>query len=185
MTQSGRISPADATAVEHEEIFALILASGDHTSLSSGGKSMRSIASIMLAALLLTAAHAQELYDGRLSWVPISGRQLADVGGSGKLEASLARSQLTIAGTFEGLPSAAVSASLREGVATGARGPVIAELDVTHNNSGSISGEVRLDRGQLAALREGRLYVQLHAETGVEPDNAVLWGWLLSGGTQR
>ncbi len=147
---------------------------------------MRGIASITLAALLvLTSAQAQDLFGGRLSWVPISGRQLADVGGSGTLEASLARSALTISGTFEGLPAAAVSASLREGVATGARGPVIAELDVTHDESGSISGEVRLDRRQLAALREGRLYVQLHAEHGVEPDNAVLWGWLLTKDAQR
>jgi hypothetical protein len=147
---------------------------------------MRRIASITLAALLvLTSAQAQDMYGGRLSWVPISGRQLADVGGSGTLEASLARSQLTIAGTFEGLPAAAVSASLREGVATGARGPVIAELDVTHALSGSISGEIRLDRRQLSALREGRLYVQLHAEHGVEPDNAVLWGWLLTKDAQR
>jgi len=147
---------------------------------------MRRIASITLAALLLlTSAQAQDMYGGRLSWVPISGRQLSDVGGSGTLEASLARSELTISGTFEGLPAAAVSASLREGVATGARGPVIAELDVTHNESGSISGAIRLDRRQLTALREGRLYVQLHAEHGVEPDNAILWGWLLTKDAQR
>jgi len=147
---------------------------------------MRRIASITLAALfLLTSVQAQDMYGGRLSWVPVSGRQLSDVGGSGTLAASLARSELTISGTFEGLPAAAVSASLREGVATGARGPVIAELDVTHDDSGSISGAIRLDRRQLTALREGRLYVQLHAEHGVEPDNAVLWGWLLTKDEQR
>ena len=30
------------------------------------------------------------------------------------------------------------------------------------------------------ALLAGRLYIQLHAERGVAPDNAVLWGWLLT-----
>ena len=101
------------------------------------------------------------------------------------MSGSLARSALEINGTFESLPSPAISASLREGVATGARGPVIAELSVTRNNSGTISGEVRLSRAQLTALRAGRLYVQLHAENGVEPDNAVLWGWLLAEETSR
>jgi len=144
----------------------------------------------LLAMLVLGAggfAGAQSLdeFSGRLSWVPISGGQRADVGGDGRIAATLERSQLTVVGTFEGLPAAAVSASLREGVATGARGPVIADLTVTAANSGSIAGEVRLSRSQVAALREGRLYVQLHAERGVAPDNAVLWGWLLAEGATR
>lgn len=128
----------------------------------------------------IAGAQALNEFSGRLSWVPVGGRERADVGGSGSLTASLTRTELTVSGAFEGLPAAAVSASLREGVATGARGPVIAELEVTRNSSGSISGEIRLDRGQIAALREGRLYVQLHGERGVEPDNAILWGWLLA-----
>jgi hypothetical protein len=119
-------------------------------------------------------------YGGRLSWVPISGQQRALVSGSGTLSAQLSRSEISVTGTFEGLPAAAASAQLREGVAIGARGPVIAELDVTHADHGTISGEVRLNRRQLAALREGRIYVQLHGEAGVEPDNAILWGWLLA-----
>ena len=138
------------------------------------------VATIALCTCSIAGAQALNEFAGRLSWVPISGGQRADVGGSGSLTASLARSQLTITGEFAGLPAAAVSASLREGVATGARGPVIAELEVTRNNSGSISGVIRLDRSQIAALSEGRLYVQLHGERGVEPDNAILWGWLLA-----
>ncbi|MGD8324589.1 MAG: CHRD domain-containing protein [Gammaproteobacteria bacterium] len=128
----------------------------------------------------LAGAQAINDFTGRLSWVPISGQQRALVGGSGSVSASLSRSQLTLSGTFEGLPAAAASVTLREGVATGARGPVIAELQVTRNSRGSISGEIRLDRRQISALREGRLYVQLNGESGVEPDNAILWGWLLA-----
>jgi hypothetical protein len=138
------------------------------------------VATVALCACSIAGAQAVNEFAGRLSWVPVSGRERAEVGGSGSLTASLARSQLTISGTFEGLPATAISASLREGVATGARGPVIAELEVTRNNSGSISGAIRLDRRQIAALSEGRLYVQLHGERGVEPDNAILWGWLLA-----
>jgi len=142
-------------------------------------------ACLALSIGTMAAAQSPDDYSGRLSWVPISGGQRADVGGSGRVTASLDRSELTIAGNFDGLPAAAVSASLREGVAIGARGPVIAELDISHADSGVISGAVRLGRSQLAALREGRLYVQVHAERGVEPDNAVLWGWLLAEGASR
>jgi hypothetical protein len=136
------------------------------------------------AALLIciaTAINAQTLngFAGRLSWVPVSPQLQSQVGGGGAMTARLSRSQLRISGTYSDLPAAAVSASLREGAATGARGPVIAELAVSGNTNGSITGELRLQRSQIAALREGRLYVQLHGESGVEPDNAILWGWLL------
>jgi hypothetical protein len=136
------------------------------------------------AAILLciaTAISAQTLNDfsGRLSWVPVSPQLRSQVGGEGTMTARLARSQLTISGSYADLPAAAVSASLREGAATGARGPVIAELSISGDTRGSISGELRLQRSQISALREGRLYVQLHGESGIEPDNAILWGWLL------
>lgn len=150
--------------------------------------SSRRVALLTVFALSLSGfagAQAPSDFSGRLSWVPISGGQRADVGGSGRITANLERSQLTISGSFSDMPAAAVAASLREGVATGARGPVIADLTVSHADSGSISGEVRLNRSQIAALREGRLYVQVHAERGVEPDNAVLWGWLLAEETSR
>jgi hypothetical protein len=155
--------------------------------LNSGTISRRGalFAALACSGFGLAFAQSAERYGGRLSWVPISGRQSADVAGDGTISASLDRSQLTITGTFAGLPAAAISASLREGVATGARGPEIAELTITRNNAGSISGDVRLSRSQTAALRAGRLYVQVHAERGVEPDNAVLWGWLLAEETTR
>jgi hypothetical protein len=143
------------------------------------------VITVAFGACAPVIAQSPDQYAGRLSWVPISGQQRALVSGSGTVQANLSRSMLSITGTFQGLPAAAVSASLREGVATGARGPVIAELEVTRNNSGTIAGEVRLDRGQIAALREGRVYVQLHGESGVEPDNAILWGWLLAEDTSQ
>jgi hypothetical protein len=133
--------------------------------------------------LMLTAsivlAQSTENFSARLDWVPIGGAERNDVAGSGSATATLSRSRLSIAGTFEGLPAAATHASLREGVATGARGPVIAEVEVTHGIDGTLSGEVALSRDQREALLAGHLYIQLHAEHGVAPDNAVLWGWLL------
>jgi hypothetical protein len=133
--------------------------------------------------LMALAGHALAQGSGtlsaRLGWVPISLAQQAEVGGQGTVTASLTGSRLSIAGTFDGLPAAATAARLHSGVATGAGGPAIADLEVTHATSGTLSGDVELDRDARAALLAGHLYIQLHAERGVPPDNAVLRGWLL------
>lgn len=134
----------------------------------------------LIAVAGFAPAQAQETFSARLSWVPISGAERDDVGGRGSAIATLSRSRLAIEGSFEGLPAAATRASLHEGVAVGARGPAIAELRVTSARDGEIAGDVALDRDQVAALMAGQLYVQVHAERGVAPDNAVLWGWLLA-----
>ena len=136
-------------------------------------------AAILFCAAITIKAQSLNNFAGQLTWVPVSPQLRSMVGGEGTMTARLSRSQLTISGSYADLPAVAVSASLRQGAATGARGPVIAELSVSGDTQGSINGELRLQRSQIAALREGRLYVQLHGESGVEPDNAILWGWLL------
>ena len=128
------------------------------------------------AALAQTAG----TYTAYLDWVPISGAERNDVAGRGSATATLSRSQLRISGCFAGLPAAATRASLHQGVATGARGPAIAELTVVENADGTFEGAVELDRDQRAALLAGHLYIQLHSERGVGPDGATLWGWLLT-----
>lgn len=144
---------------------------------------MRRLSSLVaLATIVVGAAFAQatNTFTARLDWVPISGAERNDVGGRGDATAELARSQLQIAGSFEGLPAKATRAALHEGVATGARGPEIATLEITPAAAGTFTGRVSLTREQRDALLAGRLYIQLHAERGVAPDNAVLWGWLLA-----
>lgn len=115
-----------------------------------------------------------------LDWVPISGAERNDVAGGGSATATLSRSQLEIAGCFAGLPAPATRATVHRGVATGARGPEIAELTITNNADGTFKGTVELDREQRAALLAGHLYIQLHSQRGVAPDGATLWGWLLT-----
>lgn len=136
---------------------------------------------IGLAALgSLALAQDAGVFGARLDWVPISGAERNDVSGSGFVTATLSRSRLSLEGCFDGLPAAATRASLHHGVATGARGPAIAELEITPQAAGTVAGEVDLTREQRDALLAGHLYIQLHAARGVAPDNAVLWGWLLS-----
>jgi len=138
----------------------------------------------LIAGLIAIAAGALAQDAGtlhaRLDWVPISGAERNDVAGTGGIAATLSRSGLALTGCFEGLPAAATRASLHIGVATGARGPAVAELTITKATSGTVQGEVPLDRAQRDAVLAGHAYVQLHAERGVAPDNAVLWGWLLA-----
>lgn len=134
----------------------------------------------LAVAARLALAQSTDTFSARLSWVPISLAQHSEVGGEGVATATLSRSQLAITGSFEGLPAPATAARLHQGAATGASGPAIAELDIVHAADGTFEAAVELDRAQRAALMAGHLYIQLHAERGVPPDNAVLRGWLLA-----
>jgi hypothetical protein len=142
---------------------------------------LRSCSLIGLLVTSIALAQDSTTLGARLDWVPISGAERNDVSGSGFVTATLTRSRLALEGCFEGLPAAATRASLHHGIATGARGPAIAELEIEPLQAGAISGRVELTREQRDALLAGHLYVQLHAARGVTPDNAVLWGFLLMG----
>ena len=98
------------------------------------------------------------------------------VAGEGRADATLSGDNLVVSGSYKGLPSAATRAELRQGLAVGVRGPVIAMLQVSGGTAGTIAGAVRLNRDQAAAARPGRLYVQINSEKA--PDGH-LWGWLL------
>lgn len=144
---------------------------------------IRALLGVALAAALLAdvaLAQTPDTFTARLSWVPISLSQHSDVGGHGSATAMLSGNRLSIKGTFEGLPAAATAARVHVGVATGAGGPAIADLSVTNAAEGTLEGAVELSRDQLASLLAGHVYIQLHAEHGVPPDNAVLRGWLFA-----
>ena len=137
-----------------------------------------------LAFGLLAAAvpsFAQDTYTADLGWVPIGGAERNEVAGAGSASATLSGSRLSITGSFAGLPARVTGAKLHRGIATGARGggPVVAELRVTGDVSGTLAGDVRLSGEQVAALNAGQLYVQVYSEKGVLPDHATLFGWLL------
>jgi hypothetical protein len=154
---------------------------GNALPLVSRSKSVRKLLAVALPALVLASVVVAQpgAFTARLDWVPISGAERNDVGGTGTITADLSGTNLKIAGSFEALPATATRAALHQGVATGARGPEIAALTITPGLTGTVAGSVTLTPEQHDALLAGRLYVQLHAERGVAPDNAVLWGWLL------
>jgi hypothetical protein len=112
--------------------------------------------------------------------VPIAGpNNRGDVTGKGAATGTLTGRKLSITGTFEGLPASATIARLHQGIAKGARGAAITDLTISKGASGTLSGSVDLTQPQVDALRQGKLYIQVHGEKGVAPDNSNLWGWLL------
>jgi hypothetical protein len=140
---------------------------------------MAMTAALVGSALPLTA-QSGEKFTARLAWVPVAGAaDRVNVTGKGSATGTLTGRRLAISGSFEGLAAPATVARLHQGVAKGARGAAITDLTVSKDASGTLSGSVELTPPQVEALRQGKVYIQLHSEKGVAPDGSNLWGWFL------
>ena len=138
------------------------------------------VAAALLAVAVLylpPGANAQgaRAFSARLSPVPLDAAMVGNVVGSGSVTATLTGSKLSIAGTFEGLRSAASAVRIHKSPKPGIRGPAILDLKASAGSSGTISGAFDLTAAQVQELEQGRYYVQLHSEKA--PDGN-LWGWL-------
>ena len=133
-------------------------------------------AAALAGIALASAVVAQQSYEVRLRPVPIEASTAATTTGMGEATAQLTGSRLTVRGNFTGLKGAATVARLHQGAVMGVRGPAFADLTVSAAASGTVSGEVTLTESQLAGLRQGHVYLQIHSESA--PDGN-LWGWLL------
>jgi len=136
---------------------------------------------ILLFAFIFTVGvvRAQEpgVFKGRLSPVPISADMASRVTGSGSMTAQLSGTTLTIAGLFTGLQSPATLAHVHIGERTGVRGPAVFDVRVDKATTGSMSATIELSETQVASLRRGFFYVQIHSEKAADGN---LWGWLLA-----
>jgi CHRD domain-containing protein len=138
------------------------------------------ITAVFVASAVPLTAQGTEKFAARLGWVPTAGpNDRVNVTGKGTATGTLSGRKLTINGTFEGLAAPATVARLHQGVAKGARGAAITDLTVSKGASGTLTGSVDLTAPQVEALRQGKLYIQLHSEKGVAPDGSNLWGWFL------
>ena len=126
--------------------------------------------------VLSLSGQNRETFNAHLSAMAADARTRASLAGSGSASAVLTGTKLAISSSFEGLLSAATSASLHSSVAAGVRGPVIGDLTISKATSGTVSGSVELTPAQLNSLRKGGMYIQIHSEKA--PDG-VLWGWFL------
>ena len=130
----------------------------------------------LTALAALAPAQTPNAFRARLSPVALELSMLDTVAGAGQATATLSGSKVTVAGTFEGLKSAATIAQLHRSSVAGVRGPVVFDLTVDKGTSGKVAGSFDLTAEQVAMLRAGKLYIQIHSEKA--PDGN-LWGWLL------
>lgn len=126
---------------------------------------------------VLRAQGAAEKYSVRLEWVPIAGSDR--VTGRGAATGTLSGKALAISGSFEGLGGPATILRVHQGIAKGARGKAVTDIPVPKTTSGSFTATMTLTDEQMTALRQGKLYLQLHGDKGLAPDGANLWGWFL------
>jgi hypothetical protein len=139
-------------------------------------KRYAAMAAITLSLIAQGVAQTKETFKARLSAVPADARTRAGLAGSGTVTAVFDGSKLAVTGSFEGLTSAATTATLRSAVAAGVRGPAVGDLTIPKAMSGMITGSLDLTPQQVTNLHHGGLYVEIHSDKA--PDG-VLWGWLL------
>jgi hypothetical protein len=125
---------------------------------------------------LLGASPVSNTFQFRLSPGPRLVGTRTDRSGGGSITVNLAGNELSLNGSFSGLLAVPIGAHLLMGSLPGVRGPVIANLTVSPETSGTLSGTVRLDAAQLAAFHKGGLYVEIDSDKAPEGD---LWGWIL------
>lgn len=128
-----------------------------------------------LGASPAVEAQAAKTFKTRLSPVPVAAYN-ANVVGTGTVTATLTGNRLSIAGTYEGLASAATLAKIFKSPKPGIRGDAVFDLTVSGGTSGTITGQFDLTPAQVQEVSASRYYVQLHSEKA--PDGN-LWGWLM------
>jgi hypothetical protein len=137
---------------------------------------------IALSALLFctvaatASAATDQVFASRLTAVAYDGAMRANVQGDGHISATLNGNKLSVTGNFSGLPSPATAAALYSGPGIGVPGMPMQNLTLTGQSDGTVSGTVTLNAKQLAAFRQGHVYVQINSQKA--PDGN-LWGWLL------
>ena len=131
---------------------------------------------ILLAVIAGAANAAEQRYATRLTAVAYDGAMRANVQGDGQVSATLDCNKLTVSGRFMTLPSSATNSKLYSGAGIGVPGGPILDLQLNGQTDGALSGSFTLNSKQLAALRQGHVYVQVNSQKAPEGN---LWGWLL------
>jgi CHRD domain len=138
---------------------------------------------ILILGLLAAAPTFAADYQASLGPMPLDDETKAVIAGRGEATASFDGGALTVKGSFHGLPSNATEAHLFLSPAIGVEGKQVLDLIVTQGDSGTVSGNFKLSGAQAAALRTGRLYIQIDSEKAPTGNpwgpKGTLWGWLL------
>jgi hypothetical protein len=131
----------------------------------------------VLSLTLCLPLAAAEKYQVYLSPMPFNdATQPFMTGAKGTASATLEGNMLSISGTFTGLSGPATKAHLSSSRGPGIPGTPLVDLTVAGGVAGKVTGQIKLDQAQLAALKGGRLYIQIDSE---KAPAGHLWGWLL------
>lgn len=134
------------------------------------------VAGLVLGVAIASGVAAAEKYQVHLSAMPFDDATQPFMQGKGTATATLEGTTLTISGSFAGLSGPATKAHLSVSRGPGIPGTPFANLTVSGGVAGKMTGQTKLDAGQMAALRSGKLYIQIDSE---RVPSGHLWGWLL------
>ena len=144
--------------------------------------SIKFLAPALFAALAIAQPVLAADYQTNLGPMPLDDETKAVIAGRGEATASYDGRTLTVKGSFHGIPSTVTGAHILVSPIAGVPGKKILDLDVTKATSGTLSGTFKLTGAQAAALKTGKLYIQIDSEKA--PDQypwgpkGTLWGWL-------
>ena len=130
----------------------------------------------ILAVASFAPLAAAETYQVYLSAMPFNDATQPIMQGKGTATATLEGDTLSLSGSFAGLTGPATKARLSVSRGPGIHGTPVVDLTLTGGVAGKVTGQMKLDPGQLAALRSRRLYIQIDSE---KAPSGHLWGWLL------
>jgi len=133
---------------------------------------------VLVCASLSAAAQAPAGYETVLGPTPVNHVTKDLLAGEGAATAALSGNKLTVRGLFSGLKTPATDAHLMMGSGIGIVGVPVLGLNVSVATSGTLTGSFTLSTAQLAALRSGKLYIQINSQ-GAPAPGGNLWGWLL------
>ncbi|HWY63805.1 MAG TPA: CHRD domain-containing protein [Rhizomicrobium sp.] len=132
-------------------------------------------------ALAAAPAFAAD-YQVNLGPMPLDDETKAVIAGRGEATIHSDGKTMSVTGNFRGLPSNATGGHVLISPVTGVPGKSTFDLNIPKASSGDISGEFKLTPAQAAALRTGRLYLQLDSEKAPADapwgPHGTLWGWI-------
>jgi len=129
-----------------------------------------------LGVVIASGVAAAERYQVHLSAMPFNDAQQPIMTGKGSASATLEGNTLSISGTFTGLSGPATKAHLSLSKGPGIPGVPLVDLTLAGDTAGKVTGQTPLNPNQLAALRSGKLYIQIDSD---KMPSGHLWGWLL------
>ena len=142
----------------------------------------RFLAALPFALLAFAAPAFAADYQANLGPMPLDDETKAVIAGRGDVTASYDGKLLTVKGSFHGVPSNVTEAHIFTSPMAGVPGTAILDLEVTKSTAGTLSGSYKLTSAQAAALRTGKLYVQLNSEKAPADvqwgSKGTLWGWI-------